>query len=1250
MKVKMFQRGMILVGSPLLLGLLLIASLFGLMNQAEHEQNDEARFRKLVSLTARVMSLCTEEMFMRPVLMLQGGSEKVQKRQQDLLSDLHFTWSDIKTFFQKNPDIIDTAKRKSQVDWLITYVDQFLGIIESGGEGGMGLGMDRSDEMQQNLEFVKQMQDMNLWVRQKTATAQTRVEDTNKKELALLIAGIFLNIAMGIALATYYRKGILQRIHIIAKNTGLLAEGKALLPQISGSDEIALLDHSFHQMYQQVQVASENESKLFNNASDVICVLNGESKFMRINPACTKEWGYVPEELIGASLADILDPADLDSATGSIEAGKAKGEPSTFEAQIKTKFGAKSVGLWSTYWSPGDLSLYCIVHDITQRKLLESMRAQFLRMMSADLKRPLAEISHAINQVLSSSSDIKTSAQQKFENARGSVSRLIGLVDDLLQVAEMGADTLVLSQAQCDLTVLLKRAADDLEFLAAEKNLKIRVESDSATAFADSEKIMRVLVNLLSNAIKFSTKGKEIVISSEVNGPIVTCRVKDEGRGVPASMVAEIFEKFKQVGASDGKRKAGTGLGLAICKQIVEAHGGKIGVESQEGLGSCFWFTLPVEKTLLPTKVEEMNQDSAESEPMSLIAPQAQDLSAFAESESSRTKSGPRLNLSSFGFILVGIPVLFEIVFSGMLMQSISELQAERKIELHQRKIATKSGELLMLIIGGNFNLMYDRGNSLPQTGELWKDWAAELEALLKDDEESLKYFAKVQSSAEKLGRLLRSAGADKGASADKRWSGQVREDWRERIGEGGGERRFLRQGLKMLPLLLSLTRSMTHIIDRAEDIEFLSPDKEQLIRQRQDQILLAGLAANIVVSLLLALQFSNGISRRLAILADNAGRVAREQNLNPYISGADELTDLDRSFHRDAASLIESRRKERAVFDNCKDVLCTVTESGRLSSSNPAAESLWGYSKDELAEASVIDFVVPEERERTRAAFKDFIAQESELEYECRILRKDGKVVHCLWTVSAKKEQNSLFCTVRDVSAEKELEQLRQEFLSLVSHDLRTPLTAISGVAQLGQATVLGELSADSQEALAVIVRNCYSLLELINDILDLEKLEAGQLQLHYQDTDLRALLGDLSKLIGDGKMQHEIADELLDTSLKVDRERLCQAVASLMRFMLARSDNDNGVRITAVKRAANLELSIHDQGPLIPDQIRNQVFDRFKDFSLDLDQRFSSFHADLRLPLAGKIIQLHQGTVSFEQSSDSSSNVCCISFVAGN
>jgi two-component system, OmpR family, sensor histidine kinase VicK len=147
--------------------------------------------------------------------------------------------------------------------------------------------------------------------------------------------------------------------------------------------------------------------------------------------------------------------------------------------------------------------------------------------------------------------------------------------------------------AAVDLQALVDQSFESVRPFADEQGISLASSPSWVRVWVDADRIVQVLVNLLSNAIKFSAAGREVRVWAEDQGSRVRVFVKDQGRGIPATYRQRIFERFFQVEDTDKRDQAGTGLGLAICKAIVEHHGGRIGVESEVGVGSTFWIEIP---------------------------------------------------------------------------------------------------------------------------------------------------------------------------------------------------------------------------------------------------------------------------------------------------------------------------------------------------------------------------------------------------------------------------------------------------------------------------------------------------------------------------------------------------------------------------------------------------------------------------------------------------------------------------------
>jgi signal transduction histidine kinase len=169
------------------------------------------------------------------------------------------------------------------------------------------------------------------------------------------------------------------------------------------------------------------------------------------------------------------------------------------------------------------------------------------------------------------------------------------LIDDFLDVQAIEQDRLLLSREPFSVTDLLSEQVETFSGQSQKHRLEFTPCDQPAVAFGDRARIAQVIANLLSNAIKYSPEGGLVAVSASCTAGFVLVAVTDEGLGIPLAEQEHVFEKFFRVQRSESQRLGGTGLGLALAHEIVVAHGGSMGFESTEGVGSRFWFTLPTE-------------------------------------------------------------------------------------------------------------------------------------------------------------------------------------------------------------------------------------------------------------------------------------------------------------------------------------------------------------------------------------------------------------------------------------------------------------------------------------------------------------------------------------------------------------------------------------------------------------------------------------------------------------------------------
>ena len=193
--------------------------------------------------------------------------------------------------------------------------------------------------------------------------------------------------------------------------------------------------------------------------------------------------------------------------------------------------------------------------------------------------------------------------RQLVDTALHNCERLSQLINDLLDVQKFEAGKFVLQLKPVELTELCQQAVHGIQSYALRYQVPLELQlpqGSAAMTLADPLRLRQVLDNLLSNAVKFSTAGKPVVLRMLVQAEFIRLEVVDQGQGIADSFKPRIFEKFSQADSSDSRSKEGTGLGLTICKKIIESHGGQIGFDSTEHVGTTFWIRLAKLATELP--------------------------------------------------------------------------------------------------------------------------------------------------------------------------------------------------------------------------------------------------------------------------------------------------------------------------------------------------------------------------------------------------------------------------------------------------------------------------------------------------------------------------------------------------------------------------------------------------------------------------------------------------------------------------
>ena len=409
--------------------------------------------------------------------------------------------------------------------------------------------------------------------------------------VSFFFAGFLSFVSIGAAFICFDRV-VCARLKFLS-NEGWLHGGQGL-PWMSGDNEFAALANLFKQFYARNNESAERENLIADHALDLICSLSKTRMIVAINPASLAQLGYAPVSLMGRPLDRILGDEQIAVLDQALAKARREGSPVQVDLEIKTMQGVMKDFRWTCEWSESASLYYCVARDISSEKQLERVKQEFFSMISHDLRTPITSVRAFMTHLEEGGpyGTLSEKGKKQLHGVEENLDRMIRLTTDLLDLDKLEAGSMQLEQTTLKVQELISDSADSVRQLSDQKRITLQTQETDMEVFGDSHRLTQVLVNLLSNAIKFAPEDSTIEINAVNMRHQVEIQVVDHGRGIPAHMIDLIFERYKQVDASDSKVKKGAGLGLAIAKALVDAHNGQIGVSSEEGKGTKFWFRI----------------------------------------------------------------------------------------------------------------------------------------------------------------------------------------------------------------------------------------------------------------------------------------------------------------------------------------------------------------------------------------------------------------------------------------------------------------------------------------------------------------------------------------------------------------------------------------------------------------------------------------------------------------------------------
>jgi two-component system phosphate regulon sensor histidine kinase PhoR len=238
-----------------------------------------------------------------------------------------------------------------------------------------------------------------------------------------------------------------------------------------------------------------------------------------------------------------------------------------------------------------------LFQDLTELRSLQTMRRELVGNISHELRTPIAGIKAMVETLKDGAIGDREAAMDFLTRIDGEIDRLTQMVSELTELSRIETGRAELRIATLKLNLLIEEVVDHLNPLAQRQQVTVTTDlaTDLPTIRADSDRIRQTLVNLVHNAIKFNHPGGRVTLSTRAGGESVIVSVSDTGIGIPKEDLPHVFERFYK--ADKARPRGGSGLGLAIAKHTVQAHGGSIWAQSEEGKGSTFSFNLPIKVT-----------------------------------------------------------------------------------------------------------------------------------------------------------------------------------------------------------------------------------------------------------------------------------------------------------------------------------------------------------------------------------------------------------------------------------------------------------------------------------------------------------------------------------------------------------------------------------------------------------------------------------------------------------------------------
>jgi len=390
----------------------------------------------------------------------------------------------------------------------------------------------------------------------------------------------------------------LRKITSLAKN---IARGdfKEKI-EVRSKDEIGELANTFNQMAEElkikIQTITEDRNEMraiLTSVIEGVLAIDKNERVILFNSTLEEMFKVIKDKVIGKFFWEVIRNNKLSVLLKeAMNKRKLKTRQLTLFLPEERIFQVHALPIKG---EEGISGVVAVLHDITELKKLERMRIEFVANVSHELRTPLTSIRGFVETLKDGAIDDPENSRRFLNIIEAHTERLNNLINDLLKLSKIESKEIKMEFQPIALREVIEEVVSNFKEAIKQKGhiVEINIPPDFPQIEADPQRIEQVFINLLDNAIKFTPKNGRICIKAVGREKDIQIEISDTGIGIPKEHLPSLFERFYRVDKARSRELGGTGLGLSIVKHIIQAHGGKVGVESEFGKGSNFFFILP---------------------------------------------------------------------------------------------------------------------------------------------------------------------------------------------------------------------------------------------------------------------------------------------------------------------------------------------------------------------------------------------------------------------------------------------------------------------------------------------------------------------------------------------------------------------------------------------------------------------------------------------------------------------------------